>query len=88
MNHYQLNFMHPDLGELTCPTFTDATQFKLFCKMVQSALALKENLTTYDAQELFVHIPYNVLVESIIVSKVNDLTLADYAKTVAQKINK
>lgn len=84
MTHYQLNFVHPVLGELTSPTFTDQTQFRIFCKMVQASLALKQDLTTYDAQDLFIHIPYKVLVESVVVSKVNGLNLADYVKEKAK----
>ena len=81
MNKYQLSFYHPKFGELTIPSFNDQTQFRIFCKMVQGALALKTDLTTYDAQEMFIHIPYSVLVESVIVSKINGMTLAEYAMT-------
>jgi hypothetical protein len=52
--------------------------------MVQASLALKQDLTTYDAQDLFIHIPYKVLVESVVVSKVNGLNLADYVKEKAK----
>jgi hypothetical protein len=78
---YQLRMFHPSYGDITTPTFTDIVQFRIFCKMVQGALALKQDLTTYDAQELFIHIPHKVLTECVIVSGVNQplMTLADYA---------
>lgn len=88
MNKYQLSFIHPKLGELTIPTFSDQVQFRIFCKMVQGALALKTDLTTYDAQEMFIHIPYSVLSESIIVSKTNGMTLAEYAVKKTEVMNK
>jgi hypothetical protein len=56
--------------------------------MVQGALALKTDLTTYDAQEMFIHIPYSVLSESIIVSKTNGMTLAEYAVKKTEVMNK
>jgi hypothetical protein len=55
--------------------------------MVQGCLALKQDLTTYDAQELFIHIPYKVLVESVVVSKVNGMNIADVVKERAKLVN-
>jgi len=85
--NYQLRMFHPQYGELTTPTFTDTVQFRIFCKMVQGCLALKQDLTTYDAQELFIHIPYKVLVESVVVSKVNGMNIADVVKERAKLVN-
>ena len=87
MTQYQLNFVHPTMGPITNPMFTDQVQFRIFCKMVQGCLALKQDLTTYDAQELFIHIPYKVLVESVVVSKVNGINIADVVKERAKLVN-
>jgi len=87
MTQYQLNFVHPTMGPITNPIFTDQVQFRIFCKMVQGCLALKQDLTTYDAQELFIHIPYKVLVESVVVSKVNGINIADVVKERAKLVN-
>ena len=89
MTQYQLNFVHPTMGPITNPIFTDQVQFRIFCKMVQGCLALKQDLTTYDAQELFIHIPFKVLVECVIVSGVKEplMTLADYAKEKSKMVN-
>lgn len=87
MTQYQLNFVHPTMGPITNPVFTDQVQFRIFCKMVQGCLALKQDLTTYDAQELFIHIPYKVLVESVVVSKVNGMNIADVVKERAKLVN-
>jgi len=87
MTQYQLNFVHPTMGPITNPVFTDQVQFRIFCKMVQGCLALKQDLTTYDAQELFIHIPYKVLVESVVVSKVNGINIADVVKERAKLVN-
>jgi hypothetical protein len=75
------------MGPITNPMFTDQVQFRIFCKMVQGCLALKQDLTTYDAQELFIHIPYKVLVESVVVSKVNGMNIADVVKERAKLVN-
>jgi len=75
------------MGPITNPMFTDQVQFRIFCKMVQGCLALKQDLTTYDAQELFIHIPYKVLVESVVVSKVNGINIADVVKERAKLVN-
>ena len=75
------------MGPITNPVFTDQVQFRIFCKMVQGCLALKQDLTTYDAQQLFIHIPYKVLVESVVVSKVNGINIADVVKERAKLVN-
>lgn len=87
--NYQLRILHPQYGDLIKPTFMDNVQFRIFCKMVQGCLALKQDLTTYDAQELFIHIPFKVLVECVIVSGVKEplMTLADYAKEKSKMVN-
>lgn len=79
--NYQLRIFHPQYGELITPIFTDKVQFRIFCKMVQGCLALKQDLTTYDAQDLFIHIPIKVLTECVVVSGFKDTTktLAEYA---------
>lgn len=89
MTTHQLRMFHPQYGELTTPTFDDTVQFRIFCKMVQTCLALKQDLTTYDAQELFIHIPYKVLNESVIVSGIKEtsMTLAEYAKEKSKMVS-
>ena len=87
--NYTIRIENEKFGKLLHETFVDAIQFKLFLKMVQGCLALKQDLTTYDAQELFIHIPFKVLVECVIVSGVKEplMTLADYAKEKSKMVN-
>jgi hypothetical protein len=59
-------------------TFVNGTQFKLFLKMVQGCITMKEDLTFFNGVDFFVHIPFNVLVKSIITTSVDNYTLAEH----------
>jgi hypothetical protein len=49
--------------------------------MIQSSLALKEDLTTFNGSDFLVHIPYRHLVESVITTKVYEYKLSDHLKS-------
>jgi len=73
--------VHEKFGDLLSQSYTDKIQFKLFLKMIQSSLALKEDLTTFNGSDFLVHIPYRHLVESVITTKVYEYKLSDHLKS-------
>lgn len=58
--------------------FVNPTQFKLFLKMVQGCIELKNDLTFFNGQDFFVHIPFTHLVKSIITTSVENYTLTEH----------
>jgi len=75
---HNIKIQHETFGVLLNETFVNQTQFKLFLKMVQGCIELKNDLTFFNGVEFFVHIPYKHLVNSIITTNVDAYTLAEH----------
>ena len=78
MNSHNIKIQHETFGVLLNETFVNGTQFKLFLKMVQGCIELKNDLTFFNGVDYFVHIPYKHLVTSIIMTNVDRYTLTDH----------
>jgi len=77
MASHNIKIQHEKFGVLLNETFVNPIQFKLFLKMVQGCIELKNDLTFFNGTDFFVHVPYKHLVESIITTGVDNYTLAD-----------
>jgi hypothetical protein len=75
---HNIKIQHETFGILLNETFVDPIQFKLFLKMVQGCLELKNDLTFFNGVDFLVHIPFKHLTNSIIVTNVDTYTLADH----------
>ena len=78
MNSHNIKIQHETFGILLNETFVNGTQFKLFLKMVQGCIELKDDLTFFNGVDFFVHIPYKHLVTSIIMTNVDRYTLTEH----------
>jgi len=78
MASHTIKIQHETFGFLLNETFVNSTQFKLFLKMVQGCIAMKEDLTFFNGVDFFVHIPHKHLVNSIITTNVDNYTLAEH----------
>lgn len=77
-----IKIQHEKFGILLSETFVDRTQFKLFLKMIQGCLELKNDLTFFNGTDFLIHIPFKFLVDSIIVTApVEQYELADHMKS-------
>ena len=65
---FNIKIENEKFGQLLNETFVDATQFKLFLKMVQGCITLKNDLTFFNGSDFLVHIPNRFLLDSIIVT--------------------
>jgi|TARA_B110000503_G_scaffold137102_1_gene220704 hypothetical protein len=74
-----IKIIHPAFGELLNDTYNDDVQFKLFLKMVNSCINLKQDLSVFNGQDFLLHIPYELLRQSMIMGNTRPQTLADYA---------
>mgnify|MGYP003343622331 FL=1 len=59
----------------------DATQFKIFLKMVHGCIELKNDLSFFNGVDFLVHVPYKYLVDSIVLTSVDQYGLADHMKS-------
>ena len=73
-----LTIIHPTFGKIVSEDFTDAVQLKLFLKMVQGCIELKNDLTFFNGTDFLVHLPHKHLVNSIITTSVDSYTLAEH----------
>ena len=74
-----VKILHPQFGILQEEIFEDATQFKLYLKLVHSCLELKKDLTTFNGKDFLLHIPHALLKDSMVMGNVQQVTLAEYA---------
>ncbi len=79
ITHKYVTITHPTHGKLVDETFLDQVQFKLFLKMIHSCLELKEDFSTFNGKDFLVHIPYQILRESIIVGNTVETTFTEVA---------
>jgi len=85
-NTYSIRIENEKFGKLLHETFVDAIQFKLFLKMVQGSLELKNDLTFFNGGDFLIHVPFKYLVDSIIVTSVNDYDLADHMRSIIEAL--
>lgn len=80
-SNYTIRIENEKFGKLLHETFVDTIQFKLFLKMVQGCLELKNDLTFFNGSDFLIHIPFKYLVDSVIVTSTFDMTLADHMRS-------
>jgi hypothetical protein len=78
---HTIKIQHESFGVLLNETFVNATQFKLFLKMIQGCIEMKEDLTFFNGIEFLIHIPHKHLVNSIITTSVDTYSLAEHLIT-------
>ncbi len=74
LNH-NIKIMNEKFGTLLSESFVDPIQFKIFLKMVDGALNLKEDLSYFDGNTFLVHIPFKILKESVILTNVTEINV-------------
>jgi len=79
--YYNIKIENEKFGVLVSESFVDQTQFKLFLKMVNGCLELKNDLTFFNGIDFLVHVPYKYLVDSIVLASSSPYSLSDYAKS-------
>jgi len=77
LTQYQIKIEHEKFGSLMKETFVDPIQFKLFLKMIQGCLELKNDLTFFNGVDFLVHIPFKHLTDSIILTSTPQYSAAD-----------
>jgi len=83
MNH-NIKIQSEKFGTLLDETFVNPVQFKLFLRLTQSCVEMKQDLTFFNGTDFFIHIPYDKLKECIITPKVYPYRLPDYLRNKSQ----
>lgn len=78
MTSHTIKIQHETFGVILSESFVNATQFKLFLKMIQGCIEMKNDLTFFNGQDFFVHVPHKHLIQSIITTNVDSYTLAEH----------
>lgn len=78
INSHNIKIQNETFGKILDETFVNPIQFKLFLKMVQGCISMKEDLTFFNGVDFLVHVPYKHLVSSIITTGVDNYTLAEH----------
>lgn len=83
---YTIRIVHEKFGELINETFVDGTQFKLFLKMTQACLELKNDLTFFNGTDFLIHIPFKHLVDSIVITSTDEHSVTDQVRSKIEAI--
>lgn len=78
MPQYTIKIVHEKYDVILKETFVNPTQFKLFLKMVQGCIELKNDLTFFNGTDFLIHVPHKYLVESLITTKVDEYSLSEH----------
>ena len=65
------------MGLLLEETFADSIQFKIFLQTVNGCLTSKSDLDFFNGMNFLLHVPYEILKESVITTKVEAQTLTE-----------
>lgn len=76
-----IKIQHETFGVLLNENFMNQTQFKLFLKMVQGCIELKNDLTFFNGADFFVHIPHKHLVNSLILTNIETYSMSEHLIT-------
>jgi hypothetical protein len=68
-------------GIILNENFVDHTQFKLFLKMIQGCIELKNDLSFFNGNEFLIHIPHRILVDSIITTSLEIVGVSEVVKS-------
>jgi hypothetical protein len=78
MNLMKVKIVHEKMGVLMSESFMDATQFKIQLKTINGWLVEKSDLTLFNGKDYFLHIPYRLLVDSVIMTSTDEYTLTEH----------
>jgi hypothetical protein len=78
---FNIRILHETFGELLNETFMDQVQFKLFLKMTQASVELKNSLSFFNGDTFYVNIPAKVLGDCIIVTNTKEISITEQVKS-------
>jgi len=77
MNKQTVKISHKTLGLLVEESFMDSIQFKIFLQSIHGCLQSKVDLDFFNGTNFLIHIPFEILKESVIVGKAEPDSLTE-----------
>jgi len=65
------------MGVIVEETFADSIQFKIFLQTIHGCLSSKSDLDFFNGMNFLLHIPFDILKESVITTKVDVQTMTE-----------
>ena len=84
MASHNIKIQHEKFGVLLNETFVNGIQFKLFLKLVNGCMETKNDLTFFNGNDFYTHVPYKILVECVITT--SSLQETQIEQTLTSKI--
>lgn len=78
--NHNIKIMNKKFGTILNESFVDPIQFKIFLKMVDGAINLKEDLSFFDGNLFLIYIPHKILKESIVLTNIVQVSLEDQVR--------
>ena len=78
---HTIKIQHQTFGVLMNEGFVDATQFKLFLKMVHGCVELNNDLDFFNGTDFLVHVPYKILKDCVIMTNNQEITAGQVVKS-------
>ncbi len=72
-----IKIQNKTMGLLVEETFADPIQFKIFLQTIHGCLSSKSDLDFFNGMNFLLHVPYEILKESVITTKVEAQTLTE-----------
>lgn len=72
-----IKVIHKTLGILVEENFSDTIQFKIFLQTINGCLKTNSDLDFFNGINFLLHIPYDILKESVVFTKVSPDTLTE-----------
>jgi hypothetical protein len=83
---HTIKIQNEKFGTILNESFVDPTQFKIFLKMIQGCIELKNDLSFFNGVEFLVHIPHRFLVDSIITTSFETIGVSEIVKSKIEAI--
>ena len=72
-----IKIVHKSFGVLVDENFLDGIQFKIFLQTINGCITTKSDLDFFNGVNFLLHIPYDVLKESVVIGKSTPETLTE-----------
>lgn len=76
MNH-TVKIQHKALGVISQENFNDEIQFKIFLQSIHGCLKSKSDLDFFNGKNFLLHVPFEILKESVINTYLESITLTE-----------
>jgi len=85
-NVYGITVWNEFYGKIIDENFVDETQFSIFLKGIKGCLDMGKDFTYFNGKNFLTHIPFDILKNSVIFTKVNEMKMSELIKSRAEAL--